>query len=431
MSVWERIKRLWGGTSGAIERSEAKGWQGDTFTVLVRPDGFVHSANFDDHGDGLFRRLYTATAWSFACTSANSKAAASLPWTVQEPTSRARNRWIESERRSAVPLFEILADPMRGSETAVPLGWQELVQLTILHMYIGGDAYWRLRAVAKRTKVQRIEVLNPEHVRKVFDERGRLVAYEVQRPGLETVEIKPRDVVHFVNPNPSSTVSGVAHYEAAQRGVKIDRIGIDRVVANLENRIAPGLIMTIRGGEGLSPRQRDEFVAYLQDQYSKSTQDGAPLVVGQDAEIIATPDQSHQIDFSQIQGDARARIVAVYGTPPPVIGDYEQATLQNFDAAFRVWWITHLLPLLQCIAGAVNRQLVWPIYGRDFRLWYDLSGTEVGLILLGAKATVAQQIVDLGYPPSVAAAKVGLDLPSSPELERPNQQLIRAGRETS
>jgi len=61
------------------------------------------------------------------------------------------------------------------------------------------------------------------------------------------------------------------------------------------------------------------------------------------------------------------------------------------------------------------------------RLWYDLTGTELAIVLLKERIETADGLVELGYPANVASAHVGLGLPHFDELDVPNVRITVAG----
>lgn len=121
--------------------------------------------------------------------------------------------------------------------------------------------------------------------------------------------------------------------------------------------------------------------------------------------------------------------MAVLGTPPPVLGLYDNATLNNFAQAFKLWWMITLFPLLQAIYEAINTQLVYPVYGPDYRLWYDDAGSEIALLLLKERVETAAGLVAIGVPPNLAMRRASIDIEEVAELDVPLMNLQLAGRE--
>lgn len=409
---------------GILGRRETKAAL-DTIAVLARTDGFIPAIQFEGGGD--LEQLYRCSSFAFACMNANSSAMASLPLEGQRRGEDGESRWVE-DRNS--PLDSWLLEPT-GNTTPTRWSAGQLVKVLALHLYISGNAYVRPFYNRARTRVVRVEVWDPTRTTVERDERGRPVWYTgAPSEALGVERVGWRDIVHIQEPNPGSQRDGSSHLGAALDAVGADATAIERIRANLTNRISPGLILSVAGAYGFDGEQETDFLDHLRENYQQASQDGSPMVLGADAKVLATPDTSHQIDYRQIRENNRAEIVAVFGTPPPIIGDYAQATLQNFDAAYRVWWLSRLLPMLGHICDTLNRQLFWPTYGSSVRLWYALGESEIGLLLLRSKAELAKELVDIGYPANAANMRVGLGMPRFDALEEPLTQLVEAGRTT-
>jgi hypothetical protein len=178
---------------------------------------------------------------------------------------------------------------------------------------------------------------------------------------------------------------------------------------------------------GATSTQEQAILNKLADDYTDAADTGKPLVIGNGSKISTAP-TSEELQVYDARRFSRDEILAVMGTPPPMIGDYENATLQNFDKAFQSWWMNVLFPMNHDYYGALNSQAIWPVYGTNTRLWYDVSRTDIGVMLMNKKLDVAKKILDLGHTANTAAAEVGLDLEFVAELETYNRDLAAAGR---
>jgi len=369
------------------------------------------SASLSDSG---LTTMLEAAAKSYACITANSEAAASLPWVVQE---RREAGWVTNPQHE---LVELLRNPTGAPANTRPmLSWQQWLELSFQHLYLEGDAFHEIGRAGNRPIA-----LNPLFPDKItIDSRdGRTV--DLYRYNL-THSIVPENMLHIWNTNPGSLLEGQAPYDAAAHAISTESTAQQRTDAELTNKIQPGIMVIFE--KGIKRDQADDFITDLTTRFGENEDQGKPLVLGGGPEVKAFP--ATVVDFEKVRKLATQDIVAVYGTPPPIIGDMQAATLQNFGTAVRIWWNNKLFPLLQLAAGSINTQVVHPADGPDVRLWYDVAGTEVGLVLFDAAVDVAQKLVNIGYPPNLAAEKVGLGMPFVPELARPLQQLALAGRD--
>jgi len=399
------------------------------FLVTVAPeaDGFYPAVTFG--GDSLETVLEAAT-WSYACITGNAKAIASLPGIVQRAgTDEDSQDWIKTRDQPA--LSEFIKAPI-GVGLQPDWGWQHLIEVAAMQTLLCGNSYWEIRRVRRGERVL-VKPIHPSNIDPV-DASGATTGENpvkeyrvVQNGSIRT--LRPSQVVHIANASPGSLLKGHSPLATALRPIQIDQTAHERQKGNLSNKIAPGLILSVEGLFGLAPEQRGEVEKFLKDNFQKASDDGRPLVLGEKTKVAAAPDTNKQLDYFDTRRFSREEMLAIFKTPPPIVGVYDAATLQNFAEARKIWWQTGLFPLLaQTILEAFNRQLVWPVFGSDLRLWFSLNDSDIGLQLFGEKVDTAQKLVTLGYPTNMAAERMGLGMPHVPELDIPNTQFVVAGR---
>jgi hypothetical protein len=397
----------------------------------IYSDGFVPASQFSGSTD--LDTLYIASEWAYSCIVTSALQAASLGAQVQRSEG---DRWIRAEHEA---LESFLAEPSGAS--AAPTWpptfpsppqwtWGQMIFLAVAHELLAGNAYWvpTIGGTSSRRRILRALPVLPNDVTITTDTRtGYPTSYWIAGDQ----ELAPNQVIHFLFTNPGSLSSGHAPLTAALRSVGIDSDAIERIRWHLYNKVDAGLVVSMAGFMGVTADQRTATQEALRLSYSQATQSGRPLVLGEGTKVLATPDQRHTIDYSGLFAEVRQRILSAFRVPPPVVGVYDNATLNNFSTAFRVWWLLGLFPILQGVYDSLNTQLVWPVYGRDWRLWYDSAQSEIAVQMLREHAETAKVLVDMGYPPNLAARKVGIDIEHVPELDTPLQNLAVAGRENT
>jgi hypothetical protein len=243
-----------------------------------------------------------------------------------------------------------------------------------------------------------------------------------------TQQLRPDQIVNVQNAHPDSFWKGQSPTKAALHDIETDATARKRTRYNMENRIGADLIFRVKGYFGVAEEQRKAIKKVIDENYTGATKEGTPMIVGDRVEIDKFPDRHLSKEIFDARNYSRAGILAVFRTPPPIVGVYDNATLQNFATALKIWWQIALFPLLDSWYSSINQQAIWPIYDENVRLWYDITGSQIGLLLFRELIAGAQDLVNLGYPPNLAAARVGLNMPHVPELDVPNVNLTLAGR---
>jgi HK97 family phage portal protein len=85
-------------------------------------------------------------------------------------------------------------------------------------------------------------------------------------------------------------------------------------------------------------------------------------------------DMKHRdIAFLDLLKTNREKIFGVFGLPPFRGGVMEFANYANALAQDLDFWNNTIQPILTVITGAFNKQVLWPIYGQNIRMQFDLS----------------------------------------------------------
>ena len=389
--------------------------------IVIRSDGFIPASQFSGSGD--MKALYEGCVWSYACICANATEAASLGAMVQH---REGGRWIRAEHRDLQSLLDEPSGPVpAGHVSPYQRTWQQLIFLLASHLDLDGNAYLDPTLVRDGRRIYSVMPLLPSRV--TITEDPETLYPDHYTAGAQVYSTD--QLVHIQYPSPFSLSSGHAPIQAALRAIEIDYSAEQRVRWNLENKISPGVIVTVKGFFGATSEQRSKVLSYLSENYQGASRDGTPLVFGEGTEVAAAPSQKSEVDYRAIEAWQRDKILATFLTPPPVVGVYDDATLNNFATAFRMWWMIRLFPVLRMIYSAINSQLIAPIYGQDWRLWYDDTSSEIAILLEQERAEAAGKFVAMGYPPNLATKHVGIDIEHVPVLDAPLQNLALAGRQ--
>jgi len=411
MSLNEAVKHITGKKSITwISAPDADG--------LMRIPGFS-SSQLDE--------AISASTWFYACSVANARAASDLPPVVQVKDEKG-----EWQRDRGHSLNELLAVPFGDHPRWPRWSWKQLTQATFMQLPGCGNSFLQPSVVTDTPTEQRVTalylIMKPGAVQGVESPVDGLLDGWLLGNGSEQIPLN--SLVNIMTPTAGSLWDGIAPMGVASNAIETDATAASRQKWNMANRVSHGLIITITDawGMGATDDQEAKILEKLEDDYQEAAADGKPIILGGGAKIESPP-TSEELQVFDTRKFSRSEILAVCGTPPPMIGDYENATLQNFDKAFQAWWMNVLFPLNHDFYGAVNSQAIWPIYGTTTRLWYDVSRTNIGVALQSAKLDVAKKILDLGHTANTAAAEVGLDLEFVEELEVYNRDLAVAGRE--
>jgi hypothetical protein len=370
-----------------------------------------------------------ATAWSYAACSATAAQLASLRPVVQRrgkrdrtDSTKAEDEWVEDREH---PLNALIKAPHGPDSTPPNWGWDQLIEGIALHLLLcqqgaiikKGDALGKL--VALWLTNSWTATVDPDPL------TGVPIAYRFPAGPV----LLPTELVHITLGNPNGYLLSAPPFQAALKAVGIESSTESRQKAALENMIAPGMVITASGMFGVTEEQKLQVQKELRENYSMAAQTGRPLVIGEGSKIEAPPPPVADLGLQESRLWARDEILAVLGTPPGVLGITTQGAPPLMDQ-IDSWWTVRLFPMLNRIYESINRQAVAPAVGNaEVRIWYDLTDTQIGLILSMKKTGFAQSLVNLGFPANVAARKAGLGMPHVDGLDEVNQKATIAGRD--
>ncbi len=390
---------------------------------IVFPSTGAWLPNFGFTSNNLDQSI-AASTWAYSCIVSNARAASELPPIVQ--TRSPGGPW---ERNATHELNRLIDVPLGGAPRWPAWGWKQLTQVGIMQRYAIGNNYL-MPAVDGDRLLALFPIMKPGSVKAIENPSdGLLDGWDL---GAGRGRLPLDGLVNIMSPTAGSLWDGISPLGVAEEAATVDAIASARQRAAAQNRAAPGLIVVIDDiwGQGLSEDQENAALEKLRDRYTDAADSGKPIIFSKGTEIHDPPSQSvGDLAIYDARRFSRDEILAVIGTPPPMVGIYENATLQNFDNAFRVWWMDVLFPLLGETYHGINSQAIWPRYGQNVRLWYDPARSDIGVLLQSAKLDVAKKIRDLGYTANDATREAGLDMAFVKELQVYNTDLARAGRD--
>jgi phage portal protein BeeE len=391
------------------------------FIVLPPTGDWLPSLGFQSNN---IDEAYAASTWAYSCMTANARSASRLPAIPQ--TRDPDGTW---KRAPAHELNRLLSVPFAGAPRWPAWDWAQLTQTGILQRYVCGNNYLKPAVDAQRL-LALFPLMKPKSVKAIENTSdGLLDGWDL---GAGRGKLPLNQLCNIMAPTAGSLWQGVSPLGVSEEAVTVDSSASARQRAATENRADPGLILVVDDvwGEGLTTEQETAALLKLKTRYTSAADAGTPLIFSKGTEIHAPPNMS-PVDLAiyDARKFSREEILAVFMTPPPMIGIYDQATLNNFSEAFRIWWLNVLFPLLEETYRAINSQVIWPLYGTDTRLWYDPAHSDIGVLLQSAKLEVAKKIRDLGYTANDATTAAGLDMEYVKELQIYNTDLTRAGRD--
>lgn len=344
-----------------------------------------------DTATGIQRGM-KASSWVYACTRIISWEASSVPWVLQERNAAQSNEWSHLPDH---PLTETLEHP------GPLMTRQMLIQRTSQHLYMGGNSIWhKVRAGQPIKGIQAaagLDVFQPDQCKPIPDEVVTIRGYRyTPKSGRGGETLPVQDIVHFQFPDPDNLIWGMSPLRALGQILDAELDAIGWIKTALQNRLVKDGLLAYK--RRLNKPQWQEARDQIQAQMGPSAPRG-PLILGDDATYTPFTMSPQEFDFLNSRKMTCAEILAVFGVPPPLVGLIEQATYANIKEARRILWLDTVIPLLDIIAGELNRCLVPEFEDpQTHRLVYDLSNVDALQRDLGEKVVIGKNLWSMGVP---------------------------------
>lgn len=290
---------------------------------------------------------FKASGWVFTCVTERMDAVASVPMMVQR--RRRNTRW-EDVRSENDPLVQLLAKPNEF------MSWQELVKTIIAHLDLGGNALLgKNRGVTGRLPVVELWGLRPDCIKPVPSRQRYVAGYRYTLDGVpKTIDAK--DIIHFRYVDPANSFWGVSPLMAGARTVDMEIEAVKWNKSAMQNRAVPDGMISFR--QAINEKQFQAAFDMLEKQMLGPHNARLPFITGGDADYRRFSLTPAEMDYILSRKMTREEICALFGVPPPLVGIYDKATLNNIQTARTIFWEDTIIALLDSVVKVLNFALV-------------------------------------------------------------------------
>lgn len=333
MNLIERIRGAWAMLAG----SEAKA---TPYTMRTWPTG--HPQYTAHNYRNYVQEGYAKSTLVYACIREIAESAAEPRWVVMDGDEP-----VESDNG-----LQTLLDAPNPHFSGF-----ELIELTLIHLGIEGNAFW-FKERSARGRVVALWPMRPDLVGIVPSKDGDLLGY-TYRVGGERVAWLPEDVIHFRYPNPLDELQGLGRGQAplavAAREVDVDNAATDFLKQFFENAAVPFGIL--KSKQQLVESEVRRIRARLREQYTGSRNWHQLMILDADADYQRTGLDMSEMAFPDLRSISESRICMVYGVPPILVGakvGLDRSTFSNYAEARASFWMETLAPTYRRLQEKIN-----------------------------------------------------------------------------
>jgi len=254
----------------------------------------------------------------------------------------------------------------------------ELWETTITYLQLRGEVFWCLnksnqQLVAGSGLPAEIYVLDPKHMsHKLNKERTAITRWIYNK----TIVFDADEIIHFKLFNPNNQLRGLSPMEAVMLEVESDYASAMFNRKLFSNSARPDAILNIHPDYAQAVTEEDErkIVKQWETKYKgASNANKIAILKGMEYQPISlTP---HEMDFLKTRNFNRNAILAVYDVPPEVAGFHENATYNNIQTAFKIFWLNNVKPMLLRIQEKLQAEL-FDANGVPYLGKFEFGGVE-------------------------------------------------------
>lgn len=343
------------------------------------------------------------STWAFACMVIKASSAASVYWRA-DVWDEASEKWIPEP---SGPLQMLLDKPNDFMTT------RELITRLVLHMELSGNAILtKIRASGRDPRPLELWPQDPRYIKPRLARAEWITAYEIRHPGSALVTVPAADAVHFQYCDPAVPYWGRSPLKVLMDTLETDNKAREWNKVAMDNRAVADGVFSVPNP--LNDKQYAKLKEQLRDQHQGGHNAREPWLLSDGATWAPMSLSPVEMDFINSRRFTREEICAVFQVPPPMVGIYEDATLNNAWTGRQTFWEDTMGPLVASLAERLTLQLArdFSADGRRRRVWADTTDIPALQAAYSGRLGLAERVNKMGFPVDVVAERFELGLPA-------------------
>jgi len=257
---------------------------------------------------------------------------------------------------------------------------REFIALSQINWELHGNALWALER-DERDRVIQMLVLQSDHMQVIPDKDNFIKVYRYTIGG-ETIDIPPRNIIHWKYPNPQNPWWGLSPLVAAMRHVGLNWNALSYGEGFFANGARLSGALEVEGGQALGDKEFDR----MRDQFSgdyTGVDNMHKVMVLEGATYKPISVAPKDVEFTELLRVTKSDIAAAFGVTPIMLNDLKEASvLANADQQKLTFWENGVIPRTTYQEAAYTELILpalTPVSAKNKKAIakYDLSGIEV------------------------------------------------------
>lgn len=343
---------------------------------------------------------FESSVWVYACVTVWMGCVATVPWIVRK-LDPATGEWAKQKNHPAEKFLKAPNPFMSGGD---------MMERLTADLQLGGNGIWKKIYAGK--KLKELWPLEMDRIRPIPDRAKFIAQYEIATGNTKT-DISPKEVIHFMLPNPKDIFWGLSPMKCIEKVLECDLAALDWWVSGIYSGCRKDGVLSFK--HDLTQEQFDNVVNNVRMQLLNVSGGRFPLILGHETEYTDYSMSPQEFDFTQSRAAMRNEIIAAYHMPPPLVGDLDKSSYNNLTIARKIFWLDQVLPFLERIKGVLNRSLLPDFISANdldnYIIDFDISQVEALAEDFTTKLSQGVILQGMGVPLNVIAKRLDFDIP--------------------
>ena len=249
--------------------------------------------------------------------------------------------------------------------------WVDVVRHQVKSYLGDGNAFMTIeRSTGPNTRVE-VWPRDPRTVKMTLSEGGTPDGYVIGSGTTRARSYKLHQVTHVRDVDPDNPFYGSSRINSVRVEIMMDHFANEFNKNFFQHGGALHLMFT--PDHDLGDSQHEALLEALSSDLG-GVDKAFKIFVNKYAGKLTNADLKHKdIAFLELLKHNREKIFGVYGLPPFRGGVMEYANYANALAQDVDFWNNTIAPILMVLEATFNMQLIWPIYGTEYRMKFDTS----------------------------------------------------------
>lgn len=331
------------------------------------PDQVWYPFGFSTNRGVQYENAYQLVGWVYRCVRAISTNIQQVPVRAVRRTQGKNGEYKFTRLPDAHPLARLLEKPNETDD------FKALLEGLATHLNLRGEGIWELETNPSNPNGTpfAIKQYAPQWIMRANIHNDNYKDFELYVNGSKIV-VDGTNACFFKYYNPQNPWRGLAPLQAAFQAAETDYDAQRFNSRFFQNAPNPAVIIKNSGEnrKNLTADERERLRAEITRLHAGVDKAAGVLVLGPGQEIDTVALQMKDMSFAQLRKFDRAEIQAVFGVPPILAGEVDNANRANSGEQRLMFWQETLLPLVEDISSMCNRKIA-SRFGDDTHILFD------------------------------------------------------------